>query len=404
MGTFLIDGGKSYSYSALLQSINEDDYFPLLKTTDLFSYFSNLVKALANNRSLTLLDSDLNLAELKGMDENLVNVKEKVSTINFSSMADVTDAVKNSNSRITIFTSGTTGQPKKIRHDVQTLTRSVRQGGNYTNHIWGYTYNPTHMAGIQVFFQAFMNKNVIVNVFNRPRHEVYEMVDRYSITHLSATPTFYRLLLPVEKTCPTVLRVTLGGEKSDGHLYQAIRAIFPSAKINNVYASTEAGSLFASKGDCFQLPAANRDKFKITDGELLIHRSLLGTSDSLVLDGDFYHSGDLIEWVNQQEGLFRFKGRKNELINVGGYKVNPEEVEMTLNSIEGVRQSIVYGKANSVIGSILCADILLEQNVKMRELDIRQALNGKLQDYKIPRRIRFVESISVTRTGKLKRI
>ena len=401
---FLIDNDKSYSYDDLLQSLNmSSEYCPLYKTSDIYSYFVNLIKALAANKPLVLLDSDLNPAEIDGIDENLVNVKEEIDKKSYKSMGEIVEDIQNSTSEITIFTSGTTGQPKKVLHTVATLTRSVRTGERYVGQIWAYAYNPTHMAGLQVFFQAFENLNTLVNVFNKQRSEVYELINKHNITHISATPTFYRLLLPFEQEYKTVVRVTLGGEKSDSHLYENIKKIFPEAKINNVYASTEAGSLFAAKGDCFQIPEKIRDKFEVVDDELLIHKSLLGKSDSFKFEGDYYHSGDLIEWVDKKSGLFRFKSRKNELINVGGYKVNPGEVENILLSIEGVKQVLVYGKANSILGNVLCADIQLEDGVALTDVEIKKALRSQLQDFKIPRRIKFVEQMSLTRTGKLKR-
>ena len=133
------------------------------------------------------------------------------------------------------------------------------------------------------------------------------------------------------------------------------------------------------------------------------HKSLLGSSDSFTFSGEFYHSGDLIEWVDEDGGVFRFKNRKNEMINIGGYKVNPGEVEDILLSIDGVQQVLVYGKSNSVLGNILCADIMKDTNSLLTELDIRTALKDQLQDFKIPRRIKFVKSLALTRTGKLKR-
>ena len=260
------------------------------------------------------------------------------------------------------------------------------------------------MAGLQVFFQSFMNEDTLVNVFNKSRAEVYDLIVKYKITHISATPTFYRLLLPFEHSYESIERVTLGGENSDQHLYDSIKKIFPNAKINNVYASTEAGSLFAAKGNAFQIPEKIRDKILIDhNSELLIHKSLLGSSDGFKFDNDYYHSGDLIEWVNKEEGLFRFKSRKNELINVGGYKVNPGEVEDVINSIDGIRQSLVYGKKNSILGNILIAEVQLEDNAKLTELDIRKVLKNQIQDFKIPRKINFVAEFSLTRTGKLKR-
>lgn len=401
---FLYDS-ETYTYDDLLKAISgSGSYYPLYRTKELFPYFANLVKALAAGMPLTLIDSDINASEIDGVNESDINAERAFAPKTYQSMDEVVAALQQSKSEISIFTSGTTGQPKKVVHSVATLTRAVRLGVKYSGQIWAYAYNPTHMAGLQVFFQAFENQNTLVNVFGKSREEVYQQIADKQITHISATPTFYRLLLPFEKPYESVIRVTLGGEKSDQHLYDAIGKIFPNAKINNVYASTEAGSLFAAKGDCFQIPEAIRDKFKVVDDELLIHKSLLGSSESFKFTDDFYHSGDLIEWVDKEAGLFRFKSRKNELINVGGYKVNPGEVENAIMAMEGVRQALVYGKANSILGNVLCADVQLEDGFTLTELDIKKELASQLQDFKIPRRIKFVEEMSLTRTGKLKRL
>ena len=404
MAVFLYKGEKEYSYEMLVESINQHrEYYPLFKSHDIFAYFENLIKAIVTNSPLVLLDSDLNPSEVAGVDESQVNVAVQLPEYHFDDMDAVVSALQQSTSEITIFTSGTTGQPKKVVHSIDTLTRSVRLGDKYKGQVWAYAYNPTHMAGLQVFFQAFENQNTLVNVFNMQRSEVYQKISEYQITHISATPTFYRLLLPFEDSYLSVQRVTLGGEKSDNHLYDNIRKIFPNARINNVYASTEAGSLFAAMGDSFQIPEKIRDKFTVVDDELLIHRSLLGKSDSFKFDGDYYHSGDLIEWVNKEEGIFKFKSRKNELINVGGYKVNPGEVEDVINAMDGIKQSLVYGKTNSVLGNVLIAEVQLEEGCTLTDLDIRKSLKDQLQDFKIPRKIKFVETLSLTRTGKLKR-
>ena len=112
----------------------------------------------------------------------------------------------------------------------------------------------------------------------------------------------------------------------------------------------------SAKGDLFQIPVELKDKIKVEDEELLIHNSLLGKSDSFSYVGDYYHSGDLIEWMDSDKGLFRFKSRKNELINVGGYKINPGEVESVIMQFDGVQQAFVYGKPNSCFKVIiLCA-------------------------------------------------
>lgn len=86
-----------------------------------------------------------------------------------------------------------------------------------------------------------------------------------------------------------------------------------------------------------------------------------------------------------------------------GYKINPGEVESVIMQFDGVQQAFVYGKPNSVLGNILCAEIKIEEGCSLSELDIRHWLADKLQEFKIPRKIKFVENIALTRTGKLKR-
>ena len=404
MELFLIANNK-YSYKDIIETVNRSNsYCPLLKTNNLFDYFVNLIVALVSDKPLVLIDSDISQNELNDINQKDVNKRQSLSHPHFSNIDEIIEALLGSNSEITIFTSGTTGQPKKVVHTVNSLARAVRRGDKYKVQIWGYAYNPTHMAGLQGFFQAFTNTSTLVNIFAKSREEVYKAIEDNAITHLSATPTFYRLLLPFEKTYPSVVRASLGGEKSDSHLYEEINRIFPNAKINNIYASTEAGSLFAAKGDSFQIPENIRSKFMVKDNELLIHKSLLGQSKSFSFDGEYYHSGDLIEWVNPEQGLFRFKSRINELINVGGYKVNPGEVENIINSINGVRQAVVYGKANSVLGNVLCADIVVEDGCELKESDIRKIISERLQDFKVPRRIKIKDHLGLTRTGKLKRV
>ena len=404
MSVFLKDLDKVYRYEDLLHRINHSSvYKPCIQTNDLYDFFTNFLLGLVSDSPLVLLDADLNFSELSGLNVREINIEKSVVKKQYATLEDLVKAVQTSLSEITIFTSGTTGQPKQVRHTVQTLTRSVRTGVGYRGQVWGFAYNPTHMAGLQVFFQAFENLNTLVNIFNRSRSEINAVLKSAGITHLSATPTFYRLLLPVEKAFEKVQRVTLGGEKSDQKLYDFIRQLFPYAKINNVYASTEAGSLFAARGENFQIPENLSGKFRVEDSELLIHKSLLGVSESFQYSGDYYRTGDLIEWVDESKKIFRFKSRKNELINTGGYKVNPEEVEDALLQIEGVQQVVVYGKPNSVLGNVLCAELKILPGMELTEPQIRQYLQGKLQDFKIPRRIKFVEQFLLTRTGKIKR-
>ena len=133
---FLYDG-KDYSYDELLKAVSgSDEYFPLLRTNELFSFYVNFVKALIAGKPLTLIDSDINVVELDGIEKADINRKQTIERIVCKNMDEVIKALKESNSEITLFTSGTTGQPKKVVHTVSTLTRSVRLGEKYANQVW----------------------------------------------------------------------------------------------------------------------------------------------------------------------------------------------------------------------------------------------------------------------------
>ncbi len=90
------------------------------------------------------------------------------------------------------------------------------------------------------------------------------------------------------------------------------------------------------------------------------------------------------------------------MINVGGYKVNPVEVEETIRKIEGIQDVRVFAKSNSVFGNIICCEVVKTSD-EIDEVSIRSFLQSKLQEFKIPRIIKFTDKILTTRTGKIQR-
>ena len=403
--TFLKNGDDEYSYGCLCDFLSAaDKYFPQIKTASLQDYLFNFILALARGRDVVLLDSDLSESEIAALGIGEAGKPEPLdSNAEFARAEDVVSAVRKSPSKITVFTSGTTGIPKKVSHTVGTLSRAVRESPEYANHIWGFAYNPTHMAGLQVLFQALFNGNKIVNLFGLKKEDILSEIGENNVSHISATPTFYRLLLPIQTPLASVRRITCGGEKSDDKLYAKLLEAFPNAKINNIYASTEFGTLLASSGEFFRIRESDSDKIKIENGELVVHKSMLGFSDSLKLDGDWYHTGDIVVFQNPEKTLFKFLARVINILNVGGYKVNIEEVEDTLREMPQISDVVVYGRKNSVLGNILCADIKLLPDAELSVVETKSFLEKKLQYYKIPRKINFVDSIEFTKSGKIKR-
>ena len=393
------------SYNDLFNFLNESgSIITNPYQTSTLDLFKNFIKALIHNKDFILLDCDFTDAEIIALTgEKYIENFVSVDSLGIDSFKSYLQLIVESKSKISIYTSGTTGLPKKVVHTVGSLTREVKTGSNFESSIWGLAFSPTHMAGIQVFFQALFNSNTLVDLFNIDTKTVNELISKHKISHISATPTFYRLLNSKDISFGDVKSVTLGGEKSDDNLYRIVKRMFPFAKIRNIYASTEAGSLLCSDGEFFYIPEHLKDKIVVKENTLYIHESLLGKiSDFLILDG-WYCSGDVIEWKHDSVHYFKLIGKSNEMINVGGYKVNPHEVELELRSIDGVDNAFVFGKANSVLGNLICAEIVLEKGIEIEESKIKDILRKKLQQFKIPRKIFFVDSLNLSRTGKISR-
>jgi acyl-coenzyme A synthetase/AMP-(fatty) acid ligase len=305
----------------------------------------------------------------------------------------------NNNFEITINTSGTTGKSKKIYHNINTITKNIKVDSRYEHSIWGLCYPFGKMAFYQVLFQSLFNKSRLVNLFGYHFDIIKDRIIEHNITNISATPTFYKMLLSYNHIYKKVTQVTLGGESLDENLLSNIKKYFPDSSIRNIYASTEGASLFTSDGNTFKIPEKYKTKIKIKENVIHIHKDLLGKIDESNIDDNWFNTQDNIEMVGETE--FKFVGRKNLEINVSGFKINPYKVEGVINSLEYVENSVVYSKKNSVTGNILCCDVITDRTVT--KLQIKEDLKQKLDKYEIPSLINFVDSLKINDSMKILR-
>ncbi|MDB5053213.1 MAG: AMP-binding enzyme C-terminal protein [Bacilli bacterium] len=399
------------TYVDLITDLNSiKDISTFIYTNDSYQVQLKIIYGLAAGIEMILLDGDFSELEIEnlGIDIEGISYKSEVPYLNLSSFSDLISRINEGKKTwaLSIYTSGTTGRPKKVVHSLDSLTRYVKVSSNNSNNIWSYAYNPTHIAGVQLLLQAFFNRNPMVYMFGCKPSEVPNLLIENKVTNISATPTFYRMLIPyLFDSIPSVHTVTVGGEKFDSSLKDKIMIAFPNCRIKNIYASTEAGSLFASNGDNFIIPKHLRSKIMISkENELLIHQDLLGQYFDGVVSDCWYNTGDLIELIGDFE--FHFVSRKSEAINIGGYKVNPHEVEGILRTIPGILDVLIYARANKITGNILAADIIKNKILDDDELkrNIFEVLKNNLQEWKIPSIIKFVDHFDTTRSGKKVRL
>lgn len=317
--------------------------------------------------------------------------------------------------RVIIFTSGTSGRPKGVRHTWRSLSAGIKRDPKFAGSRWLLTYGMTRFAGLQVFLQAFLNTGALVVPETPAVEEAVDLVAKYKIENISGTPTFWRKLLTASSA--TTLRalplrqITLGGETVTQPVLNALRSAFPEAQITHIYASTEMGVCFSVKDGLEGFPSgflenspAKGLEFKLTDGELWIrsNRAMQGYVGRESEQPDWFPSGDLVEVRGNR--VF-FLGRKSEIINVGGSKVYPLEVENEILKVPGVRAARVFGQKSSLAGQLVAAEVVAGPDLVRS--DLRQAIvrhcNEKLTSYKCPRLINFVEKLQETDSQKIQR-
>ena len=388
-----ISTDESLSWAELFAFINNQKvYYPNCESKTATATFIHLMTSLAYDLEISF--------QKESSDVKAIPLKKRHVPFDRNTFRE---QLKNlQNWKVILYTSGTTGRPKKVVHSFASLTQNIKIDSKHADHIWALAYNLNHMSGLQVFLQAILNGNAIVRVFDAERHNILMAFNAFKITSISSTPTFFRLLFPIDEPILSVCNISFGGEIMDPNLIAKINYVFPNATIRNIYASTEAGALLASDGKYFKIGADYDGKIKIVDHEIWIHKSVLGLLPAKLIENDWYQSGDIVEYKAGSQTYFSIVARKNELINIGGYKVNPNEIEKVLNAHPMVKKARVFGKKNALIGHILLCEIE-KLDADLDEQKVKTYLKTKLEDYQIPRIVNFVAQIKTTETGKLLR-
>ncbi len=362
-----------------------------------FEYLNLLVFALLKDAKL-VLSPCLQIQFESALESMVTNKAGEPQCID---LANLPGRVLASKARISIATGGTTGVGRTVSHSIQSLARAVRIDESHEDDVWGLAYEPSKIAFLQVFLQGICNWNSFVRLYDLPIDVARNAILEHRVSHLSATPTYLKMLCGRERIFPEVERVTTGGEVYPPSLTNQLQQSFPNAKFLNVYASTEAGTLFASQSDSFIVPEALQTRVRILNGHLHVHESLLGENVAGTRADGFFDTGDLVEVVSESPLTLRILGRESNWINVGGLKVNPLDVEDVLNDLPSVQDSRVYAKKNSVTGELVCAEIVPASGYVVSAQSLRNDLQTLLPAHAIPRIIQCVEE--VTKTDSMKK-
>jgi acyl-coenzyme A synthetase/AMP-(fatty) acid ligase len=320
-----------------------------------------------------------------------------------------------------MLTSGTSGVPKIVSHTLEGLTGAIIADGPARGAppVWATFYDIRRYGGLQIFLRAVIGGGSMV--LSEPGEPIADYVARLNaqgVTHISGTPSHWRKLLMSGSAAGFSPRyVRLSGEIADQAVLDGLSRAFPEASIGHAYASTEAGVGFAVNDGLAGFPAdmveQSRDgvEMKVEDGSLRIRstrtaHAYLGRNAAALMDSaGFVDTGDMVE---QRGGRYYFVGRRGGIINIGGLKVHPEEIEAVINRHSEVRMSRARSRRSPITGSIVVADVILADGEDASRSDvIRDRIladcRASLASHKVPAVIRFVASLDVTAAGKLAR-
>ncbi len=315
-------------------------------------------------------------------------------------------------------TSGTSSTPKLVVHTFETLTRTTKASSQQGAKIrWGMMYEWPRFAGLQVFLQSTLSgSTLLAPPIKASLKEQIDFLIHAKCTHLSATPTMWRKISMTAGANQLPLQqISLGGEIVDEKTLCVLSLMFPEARITHIYASTETGVGFSVSDRLSGFPEAFLSEppagiaLRISNGRLHIRNvamqpTYLGTETRFGADDGWIDTGDNIR---QENGRCYFLGRASGVINVGGNKAHPEEIENILLQYPGVIATRVYGKSNPVTGYLVAAEVAMQpipEDIKALQKALRQHAANHLDTYKVPAFITFTASITTSTAGKISRI
>ena len=311
---------------------------------------------------------------------------------------------------LVLFTSGSSGKPKAVVHDFSKLLEkfhAVRPAMITLNFLLF-----DHWGGLNTLLHCLSNLCLIVVPDSRTPGHICELIDAHGIELLPTTPSFLNMLLISRAysghDLSSLKLITYGAEPMPETTLRSLRKVFPGIELRQTYGMIELGVLRAksrSPDSLWVKLGGEGYNIRVVDDILQIRAdaAMLGyiNADSPFTDDGYLITGDLVETDGE---WIRILGRQSDIINVGGQKVYPSEVESVILDCPEVVDAVVYGEPNPILGKIVCTQVVLRDgsDEASARRSIRQLCSQRLQAFMIPVKTKFVSEIP--QSHRLKRV
>lgn len=302
---------------------------------------------------------------------------------------------ENNSPGLVLFSSGSTGKSKGIVQDLNKLMAKFETPRKPLRMLIFLQLD--HIGGVNSLLYSLANTGAVIVADDRTPEGVCQAIETFKGEVLPTSPTFLNLLLlsrAYEKYDLSSLNlITYGTEPMQTSTLERLNAIFPNSTLQQTYGLSEVGILRSKSrdnGSLWMKVGGSEFTTKIVNGTLWIKSDsamlgYLNAPDPFDEEG-FLDTGDMVE---QDGDWIRILGRKSEIINVGGFKVFPAEVESVLLDLDNVEDVVVFGGDHPITGKIVCAKFKLASDEGRREFKARmlEHCKDKLQSFKIPSKI-----------------
>ena len=257
-----------------------------------------------------------------------------------------------------------------------------------------------HIGGLNTVFNALCMGACLIIPKIKDAKTICELIEKYKIMVLPSSPTFLNLILISEEyknyDLSSLRMITYGTETMPQSLLLKLKEVFPKVKFLQTFGTSETGISTTSSKSSNSLFMKLEDingEYKIVENELWLRSKtqvlgyLNASMDSFTSDG-WFKTGDLVEVDGE---YIKIIGRAKEVINVGGQKVLPAEVESIILEMEEISDCMVYGEKNAITGQTVVCDVVLNKNIENIKKRVRVFCKDRLDAYKIPTKVNVVD-------------
>lgn len=318
------------------------------------------------------------------------------------------DKLRESNhSGLVLFSSGTTGKPKAMLHNLDALLIHY-EGRRPKPIVTMALLHFDHIGGLNTLFHTLaIGGTLVAPECHDPVH-IASLIEGHKVQLLPASPSFLNLLLLSEAAkqhdLSSLRMITYGTEPMPAALLARLKTQFPKTKFLQTFGTSETGIARTSSksSDSVFMRFDDPDlEHKIVEGELWLRSKtqILGylnaPMERFTPDG-WFRTGDTVS--TDQDGYLYIPGRASQTINVGGLKVEPVEVESVLHKHENVFMCKVYGISNGITGQVVAADIVLAvpEAESVARASLRQHCKRFLEPYKVPVKYTITRAIELS--------